>query len=56
MIKPTAVAKYATVREKIGANTNGIIKLILKTIGKPKMIGSLILNSAGVTDNFAKSL
>ena len=39
-----------------GLNTNGIIIGILNTIGKPKIIGSLISNTPGTNAKFTTFL
>lgn len=49
-IKPDAVAKYAIVMQTIGATMYGTNKIGFKTIGKPKVNGSLMLNKPGAKD------
>lgn len=45
--KPNFVANHATMAKIIGAPINGIINVGFKTIGTPKITGSLMLKIAG---------
>ena len=49
------VTVYPTKMLITGVKTNGIAKIGFKTIGKPKINGSLILNKPGTRANFAIS-
>lgn len=51
-IKPIAVTKYVNIVIAVGVNINGMIKMGFKTIGNPKVSGSLILKREGAKDSF----
>lgn len=53
--KLALIANHETVAITIGATTNGIINIGFNTIGAPNIIGSFILNIAGITVAFLKT-
>src|SRR5699024_1713309 len=55
-INPVLIAKYPIKILTTGVNTKGIIIIGFKTIGKPKIMGSLILNIPGRNDNLLMAL
>ena len=48
---PDFIAKYETIDEITGTNTNGMNSIGLYTIGTPNNTGSLMLNIAGIILN-----
>ena len=51
--RPKLIARYVVTHKTIGTLQNGIIIIGFKTIGIPKITGSLILNIAAGPDNLA---
>ena len=54
--KLSEVNIHAIVAQTIGTTINGMIKIGFKTIGVPKMTGSLMLNKDGTIHVFPKEL
>lgn len=53
---PVDVAKYATVTKTIGVRINGINITGFKTIGRPNIVGSLMLKTPGAIDKFVTTI